>query len=132
MNGMAIIPGLIDRLTREHPRMAITVTSASPSTALDAFLDDLHDVVIAPAPGTIDHSAQQDHKARHVESKLRHSRKDLHRAQGVKKGALRLLASNSGPAYCDRPSRIKAMLCSITGTGCSSSVTSVANGSNET
>lgn len=50
MIGMAVIPELVDRLTREHPRMAITITSASPSTALDALLDDLHDVVIAPAP----------------------------------------------------------------------------------
>jgi DNA-binding transcriptional LysR family regulator len=50
MIGMAVIPELVDRLTREHPRMAITVTSASPSTALDALLDDLHDAVIAPAP----------------------------------------------------------------------------------
>ncbi|NVK41120.1 MAG: LysR family transcriptional regulator [Oceanospirillaceae bacterium] len=50
MIGMAIIPELIDRLTRKHPRMAITVTSDTPSMALDDLLDDLHDVVIAPAP----------------------------------------------------------------------------------
>ncbi|GGO83407.1 LysR family transcriptional regulator [Marinobacterium nitratireducens] len=50
MIGMAIIPELVDRLTLEHPRMAITVTSSSPTTALDALLDDLNDVVIAPAP----------------------------------------------------------------------------------
>ncbi|WP_083928418.1 LysR family transcriptional regulator [Marinobacterium rhizophilum] len=50
MIGMAVIPALVDRLTLEHPRMAITVTSTSPSAALDALLDDLHDVVIAPAP----------------------------------------------------------------------------------
>lgn len=48
--GLAVMPEIIERLTRSHPRMALTVTTTSPTTALTELLDDRHDVVIGPAP----------------------------------------------------------------------------------
>ncbi|MEZ5449093.1 MAG: LysR family transcriptional regulator [Thiolinea sp.] len=47
--GMALIPPLCERLAREHPDIALTVTCGRPQHLMEAMLDGVYDIVLAPA-----------------------------------------------------------------------------------
>lgn len=47
--GMALVPGLSERVLRDHPNLALSVTTSRPSALMEQLIDGDLDVIIAPA-----------------------------------------------------------------------------------